>query len=290
MNGRGVVSALALALALGPGCARLAQGGDVVEHPTGPAELVLRVELVGGLLPPSESFRAIPEFSLYGDGTLITPGPQVELYPPPALPSVNVRSLTEEGVQVVLRAARQAGLLGPDRTYDYPFIADAPFTRFTVVAEGRRHVTSAYALGLEEGGDGFLSEEDRRARARLAEFRSRLAALESWLPAGSVGPDRPYRFDRLAVLVLPAPSPAEPGLEQPVAPWPLDSDLASFGQPLPEGSPAPGLRCGVVEGAELERLLAVARRTSVLTPWESGGSVYGLAFRPLLPDETGCPA
>ena len=55
-----------------------------IQHPTGTDQLVLRVETGGGYTAPEFQLRLIPEFSLYGDGTIITPGPQIEIYPPPA--------------------------------------------------------------------------------------------------------------------------------------------------------------------------------------------------------------
>ena len=66
--------------------------------------------------------------------------------------------------------------------------------------------------------------------------------------------------------------------------WPLDPPLASFGEDT-----GAGYRCGVVTGADwTDTLQPLAAGTNELTPWTSGGSSYGLVFRPLLPDETGC--
>ncbi len=50
--------------------------------------LVLSVEQGGGLLPPGEHFRRLPLTAVYEDGTVLSPGAMVEIYPGPALPAV----------------------------------------------------------------------------------------------------------------------------------------------------------------------------------------------------------
>jgi hypothetical protein len=274
---RGLVALLGT-LALVPACG----GTSPIGHPAGADELVLRVETGGGLVPPEYRLRELPGFSLYGDGHLIVTGPQIEIYPPPALPSLLVRHVTEEGVQAVLAAARDAGLLGPDRRLEAPGVMDAPTTVFTAVEDGRRHVTSADALGIDVAG---IPEPEARAREALAGFATRLAGPGGWLPPGSLGEERPYGFRELRVHVFPYEASPEPELTQAETPWPLAEPLASFGEP---SANAPGRRCGVARGAELAALLSRARTSNQLTPWTSGGRRYLLVLRPLLPDEHGC--
>jgi hypothetical protein len=73
-----------------------------------------------------------------------------------------------------------------------------------------------------------------------------------------------------------------------VAAWPLDGSpgarLATFGT----ASSVQGYRCGVLEGAALDRVLTAARVGTVDTLWRSRAKVYQVVFRPLLPDEPGC--
>ncbi len=276
-------SILALGLLLGA-CGRLndGAGGDgSIDHPTGADELVLRVEYVGGFVPVEYMLRQVPGFSLFGDGSLVITGPQIEIYPGPALPNLIVTPITEDGVQVILEAARDAGLLGPDRTYDYPCIMDAATTTFTLNADGATHAVSAYALGDGMGGECPGVDDD--ARRKLFDFSSKLGDLRSWLPQGSIGEERAYEPTALRVYVQPYVP--DPNLEQPVVDWPLDTPLASFGDPV---SAVPDTRCGVVEGDELEKLLPEAQRANELTPWRSDGEDHRLLFRPLLPDERGC--
>ena len=74
------------------------------------------------------------------------------------------------------------------------------------------------------------------------------------------------------------------GFERPRKDWPLAAGLASFGAVDDQGT-----RCGEVEGTDLERLLPQAREANQLTLWRSGATEYTTWFRPLLPDESGCP-
>jgi len=260
-------------------------GSSPMPHPTAPNDLVLRVETGGGLLSPASALSRVPEFSLYGDGRVITEGAQIQIYPGPALPNLRVTPVSKEAVSAILRAAGSAGLLGPDRRYAMAPVADAPTTTFTVVAGGRRHVTSVYALGFDVPA-GQVPADERRARVALAAFRTKLSSLGSWLPAGSIGRDQAFDPTGIRVFVSRGGPPAQPGLERRAVAWPLATPLADFGHPL---SDWPDLRCGTVAGSDLARLLADAQRADQLTPWRSGGATYTLTFRPLLPDESGCP-
>ena len=275
-------------------CGRLTRGSPAgdggIAHPTGEHELILRVDTRGGFLPVEHALAQVPEFTLVGDGRVFGLGAQIEIYPPPALPPLFVRPVTEEAIQGILEAARRAGLFGPDRHYEDPFVADAATTTFTLVAEGRTHVVSAYALSFpeEEGSREGLPPEERRERERLASFRQMVLDLEAWLPVGSVGEEAPYTPDRMIVHVREGLPNADPDLasQEPVE-WPLSIPLAEFAAARSEGSE---FGCGTVEGEDLETLMPLFQRSNRLTPWRSGGEVYQLVLRPLLTDEDGCPS
>jgi hypothetical protein len=265
------------------GCGGLTTpGSGGIDHPTGPAELVLRMDVGGGFVAPAYELRRIPTWSLYGDGRIITEGPQIEIYPGPALPSVQVQTVTEGGIQAILEAAEAAGLLGPDRTYGQDCIADAPTTTFTVHADGTRHVINAYALGLAPGS---CPGEDTEALAKIARFSAKLGGLAEWLPTDSLGEQVQFEFSKMRVYVQPYTASREPGLQQIEFDWPLSDPLPTFG----EADATHGdVRCGVVRGTDLAKLVPDAQRANELTPWRSGRAVYSLIFRPLLPDEHAC--
>ncbi len=276
------VSLVALSL-LAAGCGRLTKAGSGgIDHRAGPNDLVLRMDVGGGFVPPSYELRRIPTWSLFGDGRIIIEGPQIEIYPGPALPSVQVQTITEDGIQAILEAAKAAGLLRPDRTYSQDCVADAPTTTFTVYADGAKHVVSAYALGMVPGS---CPGEDTEARAKLAAFAAKLSALASWLPKGSISEQGQFEASEMRVYVQPYTGSPEPGLHQNAIAWPLSDPLSSFGK---ADAIYGDFRCGVVGGTDLAKLMPDAQRANELTPWTSGGADYSLIFRPLLPDEHTC--
>jgi hypothetical protein len=259
-------------------------GSGGIAHPTGADELILRMQIGGGFVPVEWNLKAVPGFSLYGDGRLIVEGPVIEIYPGPALPNLQVMQLTEDAVQAILQAAQDAGLMGEDTSYDYPCIADAPTTTFTVVDDAGTHTVSAYALAFEEGsGQSACAGVDAEARQLLADFSVKLGDLESWLPEGSIGPSQDYVPTEMRVYVRPYMGDVE--LEQQPVEWPLSVPLDSFGDKDPNLADT---RCGVVSGEDLDALLPLAQSANELTPWVDDGSTHGLIFRPLLPDEHTC--
>ncbi len=255
-------------------------GSGGIDHPTGADDLVLRVDVGGGLVPIEYDLRRTPTWSLYGDGRIVTQGPQIEIYPGPALPNLLVTRITEDGVQAILAAAREAGLMDGDASYGYNCVADAPTTTFTLSAEGATHVVSAYALGFDEGQ---CPDTEVEARGKLAAFQAELGDLGSFLPEGSVGAEERFAFDELRVYVQPYV--ADPNLEEPAVDWPIGGSLASLGTSLTDLADT---RCGVIAGDDLATLSPAAQGANELTPWRSRGAEYRLLFRPLLPDEHGC--
>jgi hypothetical protein len=268
----------------GSGGATGATGATGIEHPTGADQLILRMAYQGGFVPYEYTLGSTPFWSLFGDGTLIVPGPQIEIYPGPALPNLTATQLSEDAIQAILQAARDAGLLDGDADYGDQCIADAATTVFTTTADGTTSVVSAYALDVGQPAGTCGSDKDADARAKLAAFQAKLTDLQSWLPDGSVGSERPFDPTEMRVYVLPYQG--DPDLPQDPIEWPLEPPLDAFGEPIPN-APA-DTRCGVVTGEDLATLLSATRAANALTPWTSDGSDYQLIFRPLLPDEHTC--
>lgn len=258
-------------------------GGTGATHPGGANDLVLRVSTEGGFVPIDVLRSQIPGFSLYGDGTAITTGAQIEIYPGPALPNLIATPVSDEGVQALIRAALDAGLGKDAQHVDLGdmAISDMPTTVFTLVVDGQRHVTTVYALGAVTQQPGGMSDEAWAARQALERFATQVGDLSSWLPTGSVGEDAPYAPTAMRIFV--GPYAGDRDLQQEPIAWPLDADLATIGQPTDQGE-----RCAVLEGADLNAVLPLAQRANTLTPWTSGGERYAISFRPLLPDEAGC--
>lgn len=287
-NPKTIAAALAAIALLSAACGRLNDddagrgGGEAIAHPTAADELVLRIDVGGGFVPVEYNLAQIPGVSIYGDGRMIVTGPVIEIYPGPALPNLQVVQLTEDALQAILRAAGEAGLMDGDANYDYPCVTDLPSTTFTVVAEGRTSVVSAYALGFDDK-TGTCDGVDTRARDDLVGFQSAIGDLASLVPEGSIGAEEPYVPTEMRVYVIPYRG--EPELPQQPVEWPVAGSLDRFGQPI---DAIDGGRCGVVGGDDLPALLEAAAGANQLTPWTSEGSEHGLIFRPLLPDEHGC--
>jgi len=91
-----------IALLLLAGCAAGGSGASgPISHPAGSTTLLL-VEYRGGFVPPDVRLTQLPAFLLVGDGRVIQPGAPIAVYPGPLLPALEVRTLSETGVQAVL--------------------------------------------------------------------------------------------------------------------------------------------------------------------------------------------
>ncbi len=281
------LGSLLVACANPPTDGRAGDGGSSTQipYPVGADQLVLRISQGGGFTAPSYQLTTIPMVSLFGDGSLITPGAQVDIYPGPALPTIAQERLSVEAIQQLLQAAIDAGL---DRDRDLTDlgsvgIADAPTTTFTLVVDGQTHTTNVYALGELGSKPAGMSQEEYQTRQDLLAFESKMTDL-SWLPEGSVSDAG--SFQPSAVRVFVSDYQPDPSLTEPPIAWPIFPALAAFGQPVSAG--LQGTRCGSLTGDDARTVLDLAAGATQLTPWTSGGGRFGLLFRPLLPDENGC--
>ena len=283
-----VASAVALVLLFG--CAERGSGtpgptsAPSVSLPEDGEALVLRVEHVGGFLPPGAAVSRLPLHSLYADGRLITKGPVDASYPGPALPNVEAQQLDAAAVQALADRAVAAGVT-EQGDLGSPPIADAPTTRFTLTTAGGTVVREVYALA-ESGvrgqrADYGLTDEQVAGRARLQDL---LTALQD--PGQEVAPDgrtplEAYVPAAVAAVATPWADPGD-GLAHPEQPWPgPDLPGPPVGGPLEAG-------CVVATGDEGAAVRAAAASANTATPWVSGGTRWSVQFRPLLPDESGC--
>jgi hypothetical protein len=250
-----------------------------IAHPTGRADVVLRVMTGGGFVALQATLSALPQFTLYGDGSVIVPGPVPQISPGPAIGPLLRTRLSERQVQALLRNARAAGLLSP-AAVDYGDmgtigVADAPTTTVRLNAAGRRITREAYALGFDVGS-GRIPPAQARARKALSAF---IADLPRGLGGSRFVPDA------IAVYVSPYHGQGQSG--SPTVTWPLSSDLASAGSSTSAGA---GYRCITVGGPGVRTLLATIRTANDQSRWRSPTrpTAYALVLRPLLPDERSC--
>ncbi|MEO6349446.1 MAG: hypothetical protein ABIP53_02245 [Candidatus Limnocylindrales bacterium] len=233
---------------------------------------VVKIEQVGGMLPPWETLKFYPSVVLYSDGRLIMQGPQMDLYPGPALPNLQVTHLTQQGIDQILVWAAEAGLQGPDRMLGEQ-IMDAGVTVFAITTPAGIHRTTVTSMG----SDGA------EIRA-LNQFQDILSTVRQWLGDDVLGDDEPYAFDRLRIVTVPADPQVDPMAT--IVAWPLDAPLATIGQPVSEGV---DYRCAEISGDDLEQMLPLFEQSNQLTIWRSDAELYQLYLRPLLPDDEACP-
>ena len=265
-----------------------------IAHPTGD-ELVLRVEYRGGMLAGG-FFTTLPSFTLLGDGRVILPGAQIDIFPGPALPSVQVRQLTEAGVQTVLNAVAASGQFA--RSADWRgaqnFVADAPDTVFTLNADGRTVTVTIYGLGTLVPGEEppNFSTAEKPVHHALGQLVERLGTLDTWLPLTAWATQQtwqPYVPDALRLLVRNADAdpPDESGIANLELPWPTAVDPATFGEATEFGD----FRCGVVTGDDADAWFESLSDANQLTRFVAGDHRYQVTVRPLLPDEPPeCPS
>jgi hypothetical protein len=268
---------LALLLLLGA-CAQ--RGGDAGAGPApvteGPGRLVLQVEYTGGFVTPEMLAGRLPVVSVYSDGRVIAQGPQIAIFPAPALPNLQVWQLDAAGVQSVVDRAVAAGVTETGELGTPP-VADAPATRFTLVTDQGTSVREVEAL-FEVPDGGGLTAEQQAAREELIGLLDVLNSPEG--PLGAQGPE-PYAPEAVGAVVRPWTP--DPELVQPDVPWP---GPALPGEALEERLE---LFCVVARGGEAEAVLAAAAGANALTPWVAAdGTRWVLTLRPLLPHETGC--
>lgn len=237
-------------------------------------DLVIRTETYGGFVAPDMVLGRFPQISVYGDGRVISQGPVPAIYPGPALPNIQVSTITPEFIQHLVQEGLAAGVRnGTD--LGQPGVADAPTTRVTVVTAGGKQVVTINALTEAPSNDRRLSTSQRDTRAKIAAYVKTLSGL----PKNTTD----YQPTAVAVFAAPWTKPAS-GPVPPAKAWP--------GPALPgaDVDSATKAGCVVVTGAQTPKVLPAAKSANTLTPWTTGASKWRIVFRPLLPDENGCAA
>ena len=261
-----------------------------VPHPAG-SELVVRIAWTGGFVPYEYLFTSLPRFTLLGDGRVLVEGPQIAIYPGPALPNIQVRRLTEEGIQSILFRIAETGLFNASHSWTAAtqFIADANSTVFTVRADNREVVVDVYALGLlavpKVAPPPGIPAAELEAHDRLTALETALLDLDTWIPADDWADAtwQSYEPDalRLVVANIDAQPPNPDGLDSEPIPWPGTTAPDQFGTV----STIQDFRCGVVSGEEGAAWYAALSGANQLTRWSHDGHLYSVTPRPLLPDE-----
>ncbi|MFC5752019.1 hypothetical protein [Actinomadura rugatobispora] len=224
---------------------------DPGRAPGGP---VLRWRMTGGFAGLGGP-GSLPEFSLYGDGRAIASARTGSAAP---LPVLREYRLTAQALRRLLDEARAAGLDRP-RTIGSGRVADAMILEISMGAARTR-------IEQPEGQPGLPA----------VRFWKRLDP-QGWPRADQAAPPRHHRSARVAVLA--GESPAAPG--QDVSDWPLN-------RPLGRGEQAAGGLCSVVAGEDRDTAVKHVATAGTDHRWRSGGRVYSVRLRPMLPEERTC--
>jgi hypothetical protein len=274
-------------------------GGDgAIEHPTGADEPILVVSSQGGFVPVEFSVRALPSFVLLGDGRVIVQGAQTLEFPGPALPALQERTLTEDGIQELLSAIEDTGLFTGDLELRgmQQMVADASDTVFELHAAGLDSTVLVYALGMlmpdmEVPGMDPAEVAAHEALARLSES---LLLVDTFLPAEMWESEgwQPYEPEAFRLYVTDVTDQPIEGGDLPgmVREWPTGDDPATFGDEAGDFL-GPGTRCGVVEGELGATWLGELAEANENTLWtDDGERRFRVLARPLLPhEERTCP-
>ena len=117
-----------------------------VSHPTGTTDVVLRMDTAGGLVPLTYGLTQAPEFTLYGDGTVVfrpSADPEGDGFPP-----FVQATMTAEQMDVLLTYALGPGGLRDARdSYEHRQITDQATTVFSIDADDIDKSVAVYALG-----------------------------------------------------------------------------------------------------------------------------------------------
>ena len=252
-----------------------------IDHPTGPTDVVLRVEQGGGFVALDFLASQAPSFSLLGDGRVIFQQ-RVEQFPEPGPDGIThnrpwrIAQLDENQIQELLTFALGPGGLGTAReSYIANGIADAPDTIFTIDAGGVVKKVVVNALGMEQAGADSVA---RKAFQALAE------RLQDFDRGGTIASDAYASTKYRSILNQRDP---DPSIKAVPWPWPAikPTDFANGGD---NGSGGIFMARRVMTTDEVAALglSGVTGGIQGLVLTGPDGKLYSLILRPMLPDET----
>ena len=150
-----------------------------MEHKTGATDILLRYEEGGGFMMAGYAASQAPNFTLYGDGTVIFRNPMLDV--PPAQGStmtfnpLRTAKLSEEQIgELLALALGEGGLAAARPKYDNKMVSDASTAVFTIDAGGIKKAVSVYALGM----DAQAGDPDTIAKAAFKKLADRLADFD----------------------------------------------------------------------------------------------------------------
>jgi hypothetical protein len=245
-----------------------------ISHPTEPDAVVLRMEQVGGFVPMEYNAVRLPQFTLYGDGTVIYQGPPPPFDPGAHREPLRKATMTEEQIQALLAyALGRGGLLDARAHYPHPLVADAPSTVFSINAGGADKKVTIDAL--EEGEP--TAPDDVAERRRFGQLMTTLSTFGEAVVSGEAVAAGEYEPVAYRAAVVEAA-----GAQGEMRDWPWQ-DLSPDDFLADQQG---GFRTADLT-PEQARALADDPRGGVLAVIVTGPdrAPYTISMRPLLPDE-----
>jgi len=274
---KGLLSLLSLAILPGSLAACLPTPEEPIEWVQREDAIIVQMKQVGGLPQPALMDRlTVPDFTLYGDGTLIFIRPEDRAQFPAGGPRLHQAKLPEEATGDLLEAIVDEGFL--EFPYEQPRPGsryDFPTTYLYVHTKTEANATSAYALDVPPPEDAGDEWKDFR---RLGKIKRRLDELDPAAVGGRVLGS--YKAQEILLMVeLLALT------EEPVQPptWPVaDVDLAAL---APPSSGVVQKRFSVAEASELMAALPAGSYSL----YRQGDRLFAAGYRPVLPHEENFP-
>jgi len=235
-----------------------------------PDDVVISIEVGGGFVPQGTDFASVPTLVLR-DGTVITGGASIAIYPGGPVSPVVTGRLGDDEVAALIDAAAEAGLDADAIDAGQPGVTDVPTTTITVAFADGTRTHDVYALGMDD--DPGLTDDQQAVRRAVGELVAEVT--------GAVGTaaDQPYEPVGYQVQAFPRTPADLEGLD--VAPnelaWPFpDLPLSAEG-------------CLDIEGDRVAALTDALTDATQITTWtDAQGGLWQLAIRLTLPGDTRC--
>jgi len=248
-----------------------------VSHPTGGTDVVLRMDTAGGLIQPTYRLTQAPEFTLYGDGTVIF-RPSAD----PAgdgLPPFVQATMSAEQMNVLLAyALGPGGLRDAREAYEHRQITDQPTTVFSIDADGVDKTVAVYALGATQS-----DAADAAAYAGFQALGSLLVDFGQQVAQGHAQDPHVYQPAEYRAFLSPAMDPSVVAIAWP---WP-DLTLDDF-QPYAANE---GVLVGGLSPEQAAQVTTVpSGGVPSIAIQAPDGTPLTLSLRPLLPGESVDPA
>jgi hypothetical protein len=235
-----------------------------------PGSVLLMVKDEGGFVPVEFMVGQGPRLVLLRDGTLITPGPMIEIYPGPLVTNYQQSTLDEEMMLFVLEELDALDFDAIENEINdeaASSVADASTTVVTFYNQDGAHTFSVYALGFG------MQVSDARVTI-LANLIDRISQV-GFSGSGS------YDWEAMQVMAGVSQNPPDPEFST-TLPWPLS---VAFTDMVDTGF---GWRCATFEGDESAALLEAFGQANQATQWDESGTEYQIRVRPLFPGEEPC--